>query len=112
MEETEIKKSNSLNSFKVKFALLFWGAIILAIASVVFLFFRLSESNLPSFEELENPNNALASEVYSSDGVLLGKYYSENRSNSDFEELPESLVNALIATEDIRFYEHSGIDLR
>ncbi len=65
---------------------------------------------LPALEELENPKTLLASEIYSSDGVLLGKYFIENRSNSNFEDLSTQLVNALIATEDIRFYEHSGID--
>ena len=65
---------------------------------------------LPSFEELENPKSSLATEVYSADGVLLGKYYFQNRSESSFEEIPANLKNALIATEDIRFYDHSGID--
>lgn len=65
---------------------------------------------MPSFEELENPHSALATEVYSSDGVLLGKYYYENRSTSSFDEIPVMIRECLIATEDIRFYSHSGID--
>ena len=65
---------------------------------------------LPPLEELENPTTLLASEVYTSDGVLLGKYFLQNRSNANFEELSPQLLNALIATEDIRFYEHSGVD--
>ncbi len=67
---------------------------------------------LPTFEELENPKSALATEVWSSDGVLLGKYYSQNRTNATYEELSPNLVNALLATEDVRFYEHSGVDAR
>jgi penicillin-binding protein 1A len=67
---------------------------------------------LPSLEELENPKTYLASEVYTEDGVLLGKYYLQNRSNTFFNDLSPNLVNALIATEDIRFYEHSGIDFK
>lgn len=67
---------------------------------------------LPSFEDLENPKSALATEVYASDGVLLGKYYYQNRSNAHYRELAPNLVNALKATEDIRFEEHSGIDIR
>jgi len=67
---------------------------------------------LPSLEELENPKTYLASEVYTEDGVLLGKYYLQNRSNTYFNDLSPNLVNALIATEDIRFYEHSGIDFK
>ncbi|MEX0813048.1 MAG: transglycosylase domain-containing protein [Chitinophagales bacterium] len=110
--EDNNNKENSLYSFKLKFAFIFWSLFIIGVAAIIFLFYQLSYSNLPTFEELENPKNALASEVYSADGVLLGKYYSENRSNAYFEELPESLVNALIATEDIRFFRHSGIDLR
>jgi penicillin-binding protein 1A len=67
---------------------------------------------LPSLEELENPKTYLASEIYTEDGALLGKYYLQNRSNANFNDLSPNLVNALIATEDIRFYQHSGIDFR
>jgi len=67
---------------------------------------------MPSFEELENPKSNLASEIYSADQVLIGKYFIENRSNVHFDELSPNLVEALIATEDARFYEHSGVDLR
>lgn len=65
---------------------------------------------MPSFDEIENPRNSLATEVYSSDGVLLGKYYYQNRSASSFNEIPKIIQNCLIATEDVRFYKHSGID--
>lgn len=65
---------------------------------------------MPSFEEIENPRSSLATEVYSSDGVLLGKYYFQNRSTSSFEEIPVMIRNCLIAAEDVRFYSHSGID--
>ncbi|MCS6990271.1 MAG: transglycosylase domain-containing protein [Chitinophagales bacterium] len=67
---------------------------------------------MPSFEELENPHSALATEVYSADGVLLGTYFIENRSPSTLEEIPLMVRQCLIATEDIRFYRHSGIDYR
>ena len=67
---------------------------------------------MPTFEELENPENNLAAEVYSSDGKLLGKYYLQNRSWTDFDEISPHLIDALIATEDIRFHRHSGIDFR
>ncbi len=67
---------------------------------------------LPPLEELENPKTYLASEIYAEDGVLLGKYYLQNRSNTTFDELSPNLVNALIATEDVRFHDHSGIDFR
>jgi len=67
---------------------------------------------LPSFEELENPKNNLATEVYTADGKLLGKYFSENRSQMNFEEISPHVINALVSTEDERFYDHSGIDAR
>ena len=66
--------------------------------------------DLPDFKELENPQTELASELYSSDGFLLGTYARENRSPVTYDELSKNLVNALIATEDIRFNDHSGID--
>ncbi len=68
--------------------------------------------SMPSFEELENPNSNLATEIISSDGVVIGKFYNENRTAIKYKDLPKNLVNALIATEDARFYEHSGIDGR
>jgi penicillin-binding protein 1A len=67
---------------------------------------------LPDFKELENPKSEVASELYSADGVLLGNYFRENRSPVTYNELSQNLVNALIATEDVRFEDHSGIDLQ
>lgn len=68
---------------------------------------------LPPYEYLENPQTNLASQIISSDGNLLGKFYlDDNRTDVKFEDLPDNLVNALIATEDARFREHSGIDAR
>lgn len=65
---------------------------------------------MPSMQELENPQSSVSSEVYAADGSLLGKYYIKNRSNSKFSEISPNVFNALIATEDERFSEHSGID--
>lgn len=67
---------------------------------------------LPTFIELESPKSSLASEVYASDGVLLGKFYLVDRSNVTYEQIPPHTINALVATEDARFYQHSGIDFR
>ncbi|KAA5545668.1 penicillin-binding protein 1A [Adhaeribacter rhizoryzae] len=67
---------------------------------------------LPDFKTLENPQSEVASEMYSADGVLMGKYYRENRSPVKYQDLPQNLVDALIATEDVRFEEHSGIDFK
>lgn len=65
---------------------------------------------MPSVQELENPEADLASEIISADGLLMGKFYSENRSEVKYQEISPNVINALIATEDERFYEHSGID--
>ena len=68
--------------------------------------------DLPTFDQLENPKNNLATEIISEDGIVLGKYFFENRSRARYNEIPENLINALISTEDVRFREHSGIDGR
>ena len=68
--------------------------------------------SMPSFEDLENPDSNLATEIISADGVVLGKYFETNRSQLKYSDLPKTLVQALVATEDERFYEHSGIDGR
>lgn len=68
--------------------------------------------NMPSLEELENPRAALAAEVIADDGTILGKYYQVDRSSSDYNEISKNVINALIATEDRRFYTHSGIDAK
>ncbi len=98
-----------------KYARLFWllfatpflliGLIISSIALGLF-------GDLPSFEELENPKSMLASQVISADQKVLGSYYAVNRTQVQFKDLSPDLVNALVATEDARFYEHSGIDFR
>jgi penicillin-binding protein 1A len=89
----------------------YWiGGFFLAII----LFFTLLNfgvfGEMPSIKELENPKSHMASEVYASDGTMIGKIYTHNRVPCNFKELPPHLVNALIATEDSRFYIHSGID--
>ena len=68
--------------------------------------------SLPKVEELLNPKNNLASIVYSGDMKILGKYYSENRVNVDFEKIDKDVINALICSEDVRFYEHNGVDFK
>ena len=65
---------------------------------------------LPDTDALANPKTDLATRVYSMDGKVLGRYYTENRSDARYETLPPHLVDALISTEDARFYDHSGID--
>ena len=68
---------------------------------------------MPDLQQLENPKTNLATQIISSDGEILGKYYlDDNRTPITYEELPQNMVQALIATEDERFYEHAGIDWR
>jgi penicillin-binding protein 1A len=93
----------------------FWKVFFYSLGGV-FLFFLFASwglfGKMPSFEDLENPNSNLATEIISSDGVTLGKFYNENRTAIKYKDLPKSLVDALVSTEDERFYEHSGIDAR
>lgn len=98
-----------------KYIRIFWIIYVTGVVAVFLMFFMIAQGWLgfmPSFEDLENPESLLASEVVSSDGVVLGKYFKENRSYVNYEELSPVLLNALVATEDVRFYNHSGIDIR
>ncbi|MFH2142546.1 MAG: transglycosylase domain-containing protein [Bacteroidota bacterium] len=83
--------------------------------TIIILFILISNGLLgymPSWDSLENPKSFLATEIYSSDQELIGTYFKENRSNVSYEKLSPYLVNALIATEDERFYGHSGVDFK
>ena len=93
----------------------FWKVFFYGLGGVLVFFLFASWGlfgSMPSFEDLENPDSNLATEIISSDGVILGKYFEKNRSQLKYSDLPKNLVQALIATEDERFYEHSGIDGR
>ncbi len=93
----------------------FWIAVLSPFVLLILMLFTISLGLwgfMPTFEELENPRSNLASEIYSADGVLLGTFFIHNRSNIKYEELSPNIINALLATEDIRFHYHSGIDIR
>jgi penicillin-binding protein 1A len=109
------KKAIKKRSYKKPIRLL-WILFISVILSLFFLFGGAAlgwYGPMPDLQQLENPNTNLASQIISSDGVTLGKYYfNDNRTPITFEQLPTNMVNALIATEDERFYEHAGIDWR
>lgn len=99
------------------FLLAFWIMLLIPLLVFCFLIYAAGNSwagfdELPSFEQLENPKSNLATEVYTSDGKLLGKYFYQNRVNVAYKDLSPKLIEALISTEDERYYEHSGIDLR
>ena len=86
--------------------------LITGIVAVLFIIFGIYiYSGLPSIEELENPKPQLATKVYSADGELIGKFFIENRIETDIDSLPRHLIDALIATEDRRYYDHWGVDL-
>ncbi|MCR4858672.1 MAG: transglycosylase domain-containing protein [Bacteroidales bacterium] len=93
----------------------FWICYFSIIGLLALLFILISLGwigYMPSFTELENPDANLATEVISADGELLGTYYLENRSNCKYKDLSQPLKDALIATEDSRFYRHSGVDAK
>jgi penicillin-binding protein 1A len=88
------------------------GLILLAVFVIALIGFSIYVvSGLPSLEELENPKPQLASKVFTVDGELLGQYFIENRIETDIDSVPQFLIDALIATEDRRFYDHWGVDL-
>ena len=86
------------------------GAFILFMVLLNFGLF----GEMPSLEELENPSVLQATEIYANDGTLMGKYYLDrgNRSNVKYSDISKHVVDALISTEDVRFYDHSGIDAK
>jgi penicillin-binding protein 1A len=113
MGETTKKKTKT-NNFK-KYIKVMWGTYFCFLLAVVVFFILLSLGVLgfmPTFEQLENPKANLATEVYSDSGELIGYIGIQNRSNVTYKDISPNLINALVATEDVRFYEHSGIDLR
>lgn len=104
------------NSNNRKYLIWFWSLFIFPFAFIILLFVLISKGKLgpmPGFSELENPEYFLDAEVYADDGVtLLGKISMENLTWTDYQNLSPYLVDALVATEDIRYYRHSGIDVR
>jgi len=90
-----------------------WKAAGIGVVALALLFLMVGlVTDIPSFEELENPKSNLATEIISEDGVILGTYHIENRSFVHYDDLAPNLIYALLATEDVRFYSHAGIDFR
>lgn len=92
---------------------LLWRGFITVMVLLILLIVAIDHGMMgymPSMTELENPQSALSSDVYASDGTVLGRYYVQDRSNSKYSEISPNVINALLATEDARFYDHSGID--
>lgn len=108
-------KATSASRYRLFRRILWWGlgGGILLVCLLFFLVYKGVFGPLPTFEDIENPESSVATEIISADGQVLGKIWkNENRSPVKFEELSPYLVDALIATEDERFREHSGVDVR
>ncbi|MFY8214564.1 MAG: penicillin-binding protein 1A [Flavobacterium sp.] len=106
-----LNQEHDLTYFKKRFWKIFF--YVLGGLTLFFLFASWGLfGSMPSFEDLENPDSNLATEIIAADGATIGKFYNENRTPIKYADLPKHLVNALVATEDERFYEHSGIDGR
>ncbi|MEP7266307.1 MAG: transglycosylase domain-containing protein [Saprospiraceae bacterium] len=88
-----------------------WGLVLAGIIATIAFFIYLSFQNLPTFEELENPSYDFATVIYSSDNKELGRLFTQNRVGVNYNDLSPNLVNALLATEDSRFRNHTGVDI-
>ena len=91
-----------------KLFFIFWAAITLLIILIYVGLF----GKLPSIEELQNPAMMSSSEIYADDGTLMGKFYLKDRINVKYQDISQNVIKALISTEDERFYQHSGIDIK
>lgn len=120
IENTTNKKSNKklFNWFPLSLTLLLWIAFFVGISTLKSYVNAVIENKdnafgpLPTYESLENPKSEYSSVLFSADSVVLGQYYRSNRTEIEFEQISQNMLNALKATEDIRFYEHNGIDLK
>ena len=98
-----------------KYLVILWTLYTLPLVLFIVIMILIGNGKMgfmPDFAQLENPQTNLASELITEDGELLGKYFIENRTFINYEDLAPHLVNALVATEDVRHYKHSGIDVR
>src|SRR6187455_630479 len=91
--------------------LTFFGCLVFAVVIILLADWGVF-GKMPSIEELQNPSASLASQVYADDGTLMGKYYTQDRVNVKYADISKYAIQALVATEDERFYDHSGIDPR
>ena len=107
-------KSSSKKTVINRSVKILWYTVLggTALVLIMLLFAQLGFfGKIPSMQALENPQANLASEIYANDGTtLMGKIYAENRSAVDFKDISPHVIDALISTEDVRFYDHSGID--
>ena len=114
--EKNVTKQTDNKTFKKRFLAYFWSIFSAGIVSIVALFGMITQGwlgYLPPLDELQNPKNKFATEVISSDLQLLGRYYrNENRVGVTYDDISPNMINALIATEDVRYYDHTGVDIK
>ncbi len=113
---TKQTSNTKKRSFKGTFAKWFWGLFAAGILLLVLIFWMITKGwlgYLPPLDELQNPKNKYATEIYSADMQVLGSYYrTENRVEVAYTDISPNMINALLATEDARFYSHPGIDAK
>ena len=113
LDKISFKKKLKIAIFSISFAII---VPIIILFTCLFLasagHFDTPSNKMPSFSILENPPTNLATEIISSDGVVLGTYFLENRREVTYNQISNNTINALVATEDERFYNHSGIDFK
>ncbi len=109
-------KQEQKKTFKRTFSVWFWSIFGVGILCVVIVFWLISKGwigYMPPLEDLQNPKNVYASEVYSADMQVLGSYYKgANRVEVEYKDISPYMVDALVSTEDVRFYQHPGVDLK
>jgi len=93
----------------LRYFLIFIYAVIIFFCSIELNFLWLFGYS-PDMQDIKNPALSLSSEVYYADGTLIGRYFRENRSPVEFKQISPNIINALVATEDVRFYKHNGVD--
>ena len=115
--KNKLPNNQGKSSFKRGIIKFMWYGFGIGVVSIFFFLLLLYNGvigYMPSIEDITNPNDKYASIIYSADGEEMGRYYvgSGNREYSNMGEIPQHMIDALVATEDVRFYDHSGIDIR
>ena len=115
MDKKTNKKTNR-TSLTTKWMLWLWGLLVAGILAIVVVFWMITKGMLgylPPLDELQNPKNKFATEIISADMQSLGRFYrNENRVSVEYTDISPYMIDALIATEDVRFYDHTGVDLK
>ena len=114
-KSTSKNKPNKKSNLLKRVLIFMWGGFLLGILTLVALFWATAKGyfgEMPDVQELENPDIYVSSEIYSSDGVLIDRFETEKRIPVDYDDLPQHLIEALLAREDIRYNDHAGIDGR